>query len=202
VPTLTEVDFAPEPLEIYRMTVDEYERLAEAGVLNDPRVELIHGYLVRKMTKKPRHVVATEQLRRKLEALLRPGWHVRQEQPVRIPDFDEPEPDLVIAKGNLIDYRNRHPEPVDIALLVEVSEISLRRDKGEKLSAYSRGGVSVYWIVNLVDSCIEVYTDPESGPHGGVGGYRERADYRPGESVAVVIEGHEVGRIAVADLLP
>ena len=87
-------------LELYRMTVDEYERLAEAGILRDPRIELIDGYLVHKMTKKPDHVIAVEGSRDALLALNLQGWRVMVQDPVRIPDYDEPEPDLALAKGN------------------------------------------------------------------------------------------------------
>ena len=63
--------------------------------------------------------------------------------------------------------------------------------------AYGRAGIPVYWIVNLRDSQVEVYTDPDPA-----GGYRSRVDYRPGDDVPVVIDGQVVGRIAVTDLLP
>ena len=87
--------------DLYRMTVDEYERLVAAGALDDPKIELLDGYLVRKMGKKPRHSTRSERLRRLLEKglPLPEGWHVRQEQPVKIPEYDEPEPDLAIARG-------------------------------------------------------------------------------------------------------
>jgi Uma2 family endonuclease len=105
----------------------------------DPRVELIDGYLVRKMTKKPKHTTITEWLRDRLAETLPPGWHVRKEEPVRIPNFDEPEPDLTVTRGGIKDYGNRHPVPADIALIVEVADACLDRDRGEKLSAYARG---------------------------------------------------------------
>ena len=86
--------------------------------------------------------------------------------------------------------------PADVAFLVEVSESTLDRDQGEKLSAYATGNIPVYWIVNLVDSQVEVYTGP--CPEG----YRSRQVFNPGQTVPVVIDGIEVGRIAVADILP
>ena len=89
-----------------------------------------------------------------------------------------------------------HRMPADVALLVEVSESTLDRDQGEKLLAYATGNIPVYWIVNLVDDQVEVYTGP------GPAGYRSRQDFKPGQTVPVVIDGHEVGRIAVADILP
>src|SRR4051812_16979016 len=85
--------------EVYRFTVDEYDRLAEAGVLQDPRVELIDGLLVKKMTQKPPHVWAVENAHDRLNRTLPGGWFIREEKPVRIPPFDEPEPDLSVIRG-------------------------------------------------------------------------------------------------------
>ncbi len=184
--------------DLYRMTVDEYERLVAAGALDDPKIELLDGYLVRKMGKKPRHSTRSERLRRLLEngLPLPSGWHVRQEQPVKIPEYNEPEPDLAIAKGEVEDYEDRHPDPGDIALIVEVADLSLARDQGRKWVAYARGGIPVYWIVNLVDHQVEVYSDP--GPDG----YRSSQTFKPGQDVPFVIDGANVGRIAVAGMLP
>jgi len=178
------------------MTVDEYERLAAAGVLNDPRVELIDGLLVKKMTQEPPHSWAVEAAHEHLERILPPGWFIREEKPVRIPRFDEPEPDLSVIRGTRDDYRGRHPAPGDIALLVEVAESSLNRDQGEKRAAYAQGGVPLYWIVNLIDRQVETYSDPRAGD------YQSSQVLRPGDDILVVIDGVEVGRIAVAEVLP
>ena len=133
----------------------------------------------------------------RLGAILGPGWTSRKEDPVRIPAFDEPEPDVAIVRGSDDDYRSRHPEPSDVALLVEVAETTLDRDRGPKLLAFARGGIPVYWIVNLVDNQIEVYSRSESGT--GTGRVRTM---QPGQDVPVVIDGSEIGRIGVADILP
>jgi Putative restriction endonuclease len=77
-----------------------------------------------------------------------------------------------------------------------VSESTLDRDQGEKLSAYALGGVPVYWIVNLVDGQVEVYSGPSAA------GYQFRHIFGPGHEVPVVIDGKEMGRIAVIDVLP
>ncbi|HKM54146.1 MAG TPA: Uma2 family endonuclease, partial [Isosphaeraceae bacterium] len=156
------------------MNVGEYERLTSAGILDDPRVELIDGILERKTTKLPRHPVVTERLRRLLESLLPTDptgaalWHVRKEDPIRIPDFDEPEPDLALVRGDIDAYRTHHPGPRDVELIVEVAESSLQRDRSRKLAIYARAGIPTYWIVNLIVDQVEVYTGP-SGPSESVG---------------------------------
>jgi Uma2 family endonuclease len=182
--------------ELYRMNVSEYERMVSMVALDDPRIELIDGYLVRKMGKNPSHVWSVDATEMCLQSLLPAGWLIRQESPVRIPEFDEPEPDLALVKGTREDYKTRHPDPGDIGLLVEVAESSLDRDRGEKLQAYARGGIPVYWIVNLIDEWIEVYTDPATA------GYRTRQNYPRGTETPVVLDGIERGRVRVDDLLP
>ena len=186
------------PDELYRMTVDRYERLAESGVLDDPQVELINGLLVREMTKKPRHVSACELVSGLLEALLPAGWYIREQNPLRIPDYDEPEPDVVIARGSRGRYASRHPGPDDVALVVEVADTSLGKDRGEKLLAYGRGGVPVYWIVNLLDNQIEVYSEPDRTS----GGYARCVVHAASDSLPLKIEDAETGSLAVSDVLP
>jgi Uma2 family endonuclease len=176
------------------MTVDEYERLA--GMLDDPRVELIDGYLVKKMGKKPPHIWAVGSVLDATASVLPAGWSVRKEDPVRIPDFDEPEPDVAVVRGSRDDYCSRLPEPADVALLVEAADRSLATDRGPKRAAYARACIPVYWIVNLNDRQVEVYSDP------GADGYRSAEVFAPGQEVPVIIAGIEVGRIKVADILP
>jgi Uma2 family endonuclease len=183
--------------ELYRFTVAQYERMVEVGILTEEdRVELIDGYVVTKMGKKPPHVWAVDSVEELLRNLLRAGWCVRGENPANIPPFDEPEPDIVVARGTRAAYLQRHPDPADIVLLVEVSDTTYHRDRGKKWDANAKSGIPVYWIVNLTRRRIEVYTDPT--PEG----YRSRRDYQAGESIPVVIDGRELGRIAVDEILP
>ncbi len=179
---------------VYRISVDEYERMA--GILADERVELIDGYLVTQLSKNPAHSWATRVLLDLLARMLPPGWMWRQEQPLRILDFDEPEPDILIVRGTNDDYKRRTPEPPDVALLIEVCESTYDRDRGEKWIAYAKGGIPVYWILNLAKGRVEVYTDP--GPVG----YRSREDFHPGQRIPVTIAGQPLESLAVAELLP
>ena len=181
--------------EVYRMTVEEYERMAAAGVLDDPRVELINGYLVKKMGKNPPHIWAVDAIIEALRATLPHRW-CRKEDPVRIPDFDEPEPDVAVVRGNRDDYRDRIPEPKDVVLLVEVAESTLDRDQGEKRRAYASGGILDYWIINLVARQVEVYSNPAAGD------YRSLQVFKLGDEIPILIEDVEVGRISASDVLP
>ena len=111
----------------------------------------------------------------------------------------EPEPDLAVVRRDVRERLGRHPSPDDVALVVEVAETSLRRDR-YKCEIYGKAGIPVYWIVNLPDRQIEVYSDP-TGPDGPPG-YRRRDDYRVDQAVPLVMDRQELERIRVSDLLP
>jgi Uma2 family endonuclease len=181
---------------VYRLSVDEYERIADTGILGDARVELIDGLLVKKITQNPPHTWTVETIDERLSGLLPTAWFTREEKPVRIPQFDEPEPDISVVRGTRDDYLSHHPGPADLALLVEVADSSLDYDRGEKLVAYAKGRVTCYWIVNLVHRQVEVYTNPE------LTGYQSIQIYKSGQNVPVVFDGIELGRLEVAEILP
>jgi Uma2 family endonuclease len=189
-------DQLPSP-SVHRFTVDEYERIILAGALKVPgRIELVNGYIVDKMAKTPQHGYSTRKVLDALGSLIGPGSTWRSEQPVRIPDYDEPEPDVAIVRGSTEDYAFRVPGPDDVELLIEVSLTSLDQDRGEKRMAYARGRIPVYWIINLVHRQVEVFSDPEPD------GYGTSKVHREGQSVPVVIGGLSLGEIAVNDILP
>jgi Uma2 family endonuclease len=184
------------PLTPRLITVDEYERIIASGSLNEPKkVELIDGYMVTKMGKSAEHGFSTKEVLKALERLLPSGWTARKEEPVRIPTYDEPEPDITIVRGSDANYRHRMPEAADVGLLVEVSRTNVSADR-QQGNIYGRAGIPVYWIVNLVDRQVEVYTAP--GPTG----YSSRTDFPSGQQVPVVIDGLPAGQIDVDDILP
>jgi Uma2 family endonuclease len=138
------------------------------------RLHLIDGILVAKMTKKPRHVIACEKAHEALHRTVGAGWRVMAEAPVRLSEHSEPEPDIALARGNADDYPEQHPGPADISLIVEVADSSLREDR-QLVRVYGAAGVPVYWIVNLVDRRVEVYSGPRPD------GYSLCTVYGPGQ---------------------
>lgn len=117
-----------------RVTVVEYERIIRSGALDErAKVELIDGYLVEKTGKSAEHGFASKRTIKAIEALLPAGWTWRSEQPVRIPEYDEPEPDITIVRGTDLDYEHRIPNPSDVVLVIEVSLTTLDFDHYEKL---------------------------------------------------------------------
>ncbi|HBI44631.1 MAG TPA: Uma2 family endonuclease [Planctomycetales bacterium] len=185
---------------LWRLSVDNYHAMMEAGILldGDP-VELLEGLLVEKMSKNPAHVLSSGLTRKSLERLAPADWFVNAQDPITTMD-SEPEPDLSVVRGDPRRYKTRHPGPQDLALVVEVSDSTLQRDRTMKLRLYARAMIPIYWIVNLVEGRIEVYTDP-TGPDEKPS-YRQRRDYGPADEVPFIIEGRVIGRIAVRDLLP
>ena len=185
---------------IRRFTVDEYHELIRSGMLGpEDRVELLDGYLVLKMAHGSRHDGAIAVLNRRLVRAVPDEWTVRPQLAATLPE-SEPEPDLLVARGGDAAYFGRHPSPIEVGLLIEVSDSSLARDTREKLQIYARDGIPVYWVVNIPDRRIEVYTDPD--PAAVPPAYRIRAVHPVGSTVPVVLDGVTVGQITVADVLP
>jgi Uma2 family endonuclease len=185
---------------IWRFSVDQYHAMIRSGILSEgDQVELLEGWLVCKMPKNPPHRIATRLTQKALEQIVPAGWYVDSQEPITLED-SEPEPDVMIVRGDTRDYRDRHPSGQDVALVAEVSDATLERDRETKRQIYARAGIPIYWIINLVENRIEVYSDPALGVDGF--NYQQRTDYSLTDEIPVVIESHEIGRISVEDFLP
>jgi Uma2 family endonuclease len=182
----------------YRMSIEQYEAMVASGVFtSEDRFELIEGLLVAKMTKYPPHSVVTQNCGKIFDRILYgKGWHARTEEPIRIPTrSSEPEPDVALARGDVLDYADKHPDSEDIALVVEVSDTSLQKDR-KLAKTYGGAGIPVYWIINIPDRQLELFSSPVNGV------YSVHQILLETESVDLVIEGRILGRIGVAELLP
>ncbi len=112
----------------------------------------------------------------------------------------EPEPDVFIVRGQRRDFVQSHPAPEDVALLAEVSDATLQQDQTRKKRIYARAGIPVYWIVNLPERQIEVYTEPLSASPSPT--YRHLVIYREEDEIPLAVDGMETAVIPVRDLLP
>jgi Uma2 family endonuclease len=175
------------------ITIDEFEKYEESC---GERVELVDGHIVGRSEMGPDHVLAMGLLKEALEPLLPKDRFIREDKPVRIPEFNQPFPDLAVVRGNLRVYATHHPGPEDVSVIIEISDTTLHKDRNEKLPNYARSGIPVYWIVNLPDRQVELYTAPTADR------YDSKTVFKAGQSFPVVIDGVEVGQIAVADILP
>jgi Uma2 family endonuclease len=196
----TKSDLGISIRDLYRLSIQQYHAIADDGILaEDDPVELLGGWLIRKMTRKPAHPVAVDLHRDAFASRLSAGWYVRTQAPITLPD-GEPEPDVVLVRGDRRDYAQRHPGPGDVTLVVEVADTSIARDRGIKKQLYAQAGIAIYWIVNLVERQIEVYTEPTGSIDQP--DYRRRRDYGPVDTIPVVLDGVEVGSLRVQDVLP
>lgn len=189
------------PIElIWRLSVDQYHTMIQTGILSeDDPVELFEGWLVTKMPKNPKHSLVTLLVQGALSHPLPTGWHVRGQEPVTTED-SEPEFDIVVARGELRQYLDQHSGPQDVTLIVEVADSSLPRDRMLKKRLYAAAGIPVYWVVNLPELRIEAYSDPSGQVEQPT--YRQQHDYGTADAIPVVLDGREVTRIAVRELLP
>ncbi len=151
----------------HRFSVKEYYRMAETGVLPpDARVELLNGEIIDISPIGPFHGGLVNRLVRLFTKNSKGRWIVSAQNPLRLDDHSEPEPDLMLLKPAADDYTSRHPQPDDVFLLIEVSDTTLDYDRMEKLPAYGRAGVAEVWIVNLNDATIEVHREPHFTGYG------------------------------------
>ena len=196
--TTPAVESGPRP---YPITVEMFDKMIAAGVFPPKnKVFLWNGRLVEKMGKNPPHVFAQNRAVEMLRMITPAGWFVEQDQPVTLGDKSVPEPDVKVVRGDQTDFRRIRPDSADISLAVEVSDSSLPFDTRNVLQNYARAKIPVYWVVNIPDSRIEVYNDP-TGPDR-LPAYRSRRDYGLNDEVPVTLDGIEVGKITVKDVLP
>jgi Uma2 family endonuclease len=169
-----------------RFSIAEYHRLGELGFFApDDRVELIRGELI-KMTAKGRfHSVCNSLLVEELIILLTRRARVRVQEPIILSTTNsEPEPDVVIARNRSDNYLSSHPEPADILLVIEVSDSTLKYDQRTKLSLYAEAGIANYWIFNLVDSQLEMHSEPYQKRQGDFN-YRSQNIVLQNETVVI-----------------
>ncbi len=187
---------------LYRLTFAQYRAMADADILTtDDRIELLDGLLVHKRRKTPRHVVATGLTQDALYKYLPDGWYCSMQNPIAMEEFQsEPEPDVKVVRGEPRDYTRRFVESRDVPLVIEAADASLPEDQSVKKFLYAGTSIPYYWIINLIANRLEVYSDP-TGPDSSPD-YRRRADHGPEDNVPLILDGREVARIAVKDLLP
>jgi Uma2 family endonuclease len=159
----------PLLLPRHRLTVDEYARMAEVGVLApDARTELIEGEVIDMAPQKSRHAyVVGELTTRLIEAAVRQA-RVTCQLPLRLSDCNEPEPDVMLLRPRDDGYARAHPGPADVLLLIEVADTSARYDREIKLPLYARHGVAEVWIIDLEAGLLRQYRQPADDSYASV----------------------------------
>jgi Uma2 family endonuclease len=192
---MSQVQAEPKRRHLYRLTLRQFETMIGAGVFGDERVELLNGIMVAKMTTYHPHIYAVAALGELLRGVLpQTNWWVLEEKPIRLGSASRPEPDIAIVRGARTEYARRPPTEHDIALLVEVSDSSYAEDTDRKRRLYERFGVPEYWVLDLKNRQVEVFTLEQRifGPS---------LVYTEADEVPVTLDGRAYGRIAVSALL-
>lgn len=162
---------AEEILRRHRLNVDEYYRMAEAGILGpDARVELIEGEIIDMAPIGSRHAAVVRQLAHILHQNVGDQAIVSTQNPVRLDEYSEPEPDLALLRPRDDFYAAAHPGPGDVLLIIEVADTSLRYDREIKIPLYARHGIPEVWLVDLENERLLRFLEP--GPDG----YRTEED--------------------------
>jgi Uma2 family endonuclease len=165
-------------LEKRYFNVDEYYRMVQAGVLKpEDRVELIEGEIIKMSPIGSPHAACVSRLNDLLHSLDKRKVMVRIQNPIRLDDFSEPVPDVVILKPRRDYYSARHPIPSDVFMIIEVADTSVVSDRHIKIPLYARSLIPEVWLVNLSKRVIETYFHPVEGS------YRKSRKYKRGETV-------------------
>lgn len=187
----------PPRRKSHRFSVDEYERMVELGLVPQSRnVEFIRGEVVQKMPHGELHDTSVEFLNEAFYEALNRTVTIRCQSAIRLDD-SEPEPDIVVCVRSR-QRGGRHPVPTEIYLVIEVADSSLDGDGTDKLELFAANGIAEYWIVNIPDDCIEVYTRPLTTEMR----YDSKVVYGRGQSVPLNVIGLAPSSIAVNSVLP
>ena len=168
-----------------KFTIEEYHQLVDLGFFTEnDRIELIRGEIIDMAPKRTPHSVCNSILFGELYKLLGDRANVRGQEPITLPSNSEPEPDVVIAEKKADNYLSAHPTAEDIILVVEISDSTLKYDREIKLSLYAEANISHYWIVNLVDNYLEVYTNPFSDNKDNFY-YKNKSIFLPDDNITI-----------------
>lgn len=135
--------------------------MSELGILDpDERTELIAGQIVLMVAKGTPHVTSLHLLANNLRDQLENIALVRTQDPIHLDNYSEPEPDIIIAQGTVLDYANHHPHPSEIYLVVEVADSTLKQDCEVKDKLYAHAGIADYWVVDLKNRQTHIFRNP------------------------------------------
>lgn len=145
------------------ISVAEYERMGEVGILNPAdRLELLEGEIYEMSPIGSPHAACVRFLSRLLERKFGDRMLVSTQNPVRLNDFSEPQPDVALLRWRDDFYRQAHPTPADVLLVIEVADSTVETDRSVKLPLYAGAGVPEVWIVNLPGEALEIYAGPQA----------------------------------------
>ncbi len=149
---------------LHKWSVEDYHQIIESGILEGKSVELLEGEIVSMSPEKPIHSSRIDTVADYLRDILQGVAKVREAHPITL-DNSEPEPDIAIVRFDDNNYSNRHPYPQDIYWLIEVSNKTLTKDLEEKSLIYARNGIPEYWVIDLLNNKLWVFTNPQQNSY-------------------------------------
>jgi Uma2 family endonuclease len=188
----------PGPPRNMLWTVDQFHYLGDLGMFEGRRAMLIDGVIVEEGPMNPPHRISLELCEGALRAVFGAGWRACNQMPLVLGQTTDPEPDLAVIAGS---PRGATSHPNTAALVVEVSDTSLRYDTTVKLSLYAAGGITDYWVVDVASRQLLIFRDPQpdaTQSHGH--GYATHLTFGPNDTVSPLAAPNATVR--VADLLP
>lgn len=148
----------------YSFTAEEFQRMGEAGILRpDARLELIEGEIIEMSPIGSPHAACVKFLSGLLHRLFGDTFIVGVQDPIRLNDFSEPHPDVTLLRWRDDYYREKHPTPEDVLLVIEVADTTVVTDRKVKLPLYARAVINEAWLVNIPEEQVEVYSNPAGG---------------------------------------
>lgn len=174
-------NFNGQTLKLRQITVEEYDAMIENGVFDeDDKVELLNGAIVEKMPKGNKHSAATDRIAKFFDRNFNEILFVRNQNPIWLDEYSEPEPDIVLTVLKNDDYENSRPRPEEIYLVLEVSDSTLGYDRNTKGEAYARAGIRQYLVLNVQEKTLEDYREP------GADGFQSKQTLRAGQEFNLV----------------
>jgi Uma2 family endonuclease len=183
------------PFTVRLWTIEEYHHIVEAGIFHpEERVELIAGQIIRMSAKGTAHTAAVRRTARVLRHLLENQAEVYTQDPIQLDDSSEPEPDIAVVRIDSLDYADHHPTPLEVYLIIEVADSSLRYDCEPKAKAYAQSGIADYWVLDVNERKLHVFREPTQEGYQSEVILSEEASLSPLQFPTLVI--------ALQDMLP
>lgn len=174
-------NFNNQTVKLRQITTQEYDLMIESGVFDETDlIELLNGVIIEKMPKGTKHATLNDIIATRFIKHLSEKVCVRNQNPIWLDDFSEPEPDIVLAKPPFEKYFENHPTPEDIFLILEIADSTVGYDRDTKGLAYARAGIKHYILLNVQEKTLEDYREP------GADGFQSKQTYRAGESFNLV----------------
>lgn len=188
----------PRPLP-QRWTVTEFNHMGDMGWFEGKRAFLLDGVIMEQGPMNPAHANSLGLLQYAIQAAFGAGWWPRVQMPLHVDEYNDPLPDLAVVPGGPRDYSDIHPTTA--ALVVEVSDTTLRADLTEKAERYATANVPEYWVLDVVGRELHVFRDPQPLPAGlGATAYRTHTTHAPADTVSPLAV--PTAAVRVGDLLP